>query len=214
MSDTFTSWRRQNIGALLLNLRRVRDLNPVSTPHCVRHRRNRVPYSHPTHMTQVMCFCSSPVNKQSYEKGSRKIVCLCGVYWTKFECISGKIRRILPANRTRGARGGSEPLRTLRLRGEANQCASDTLADSRVQKPKNFLAFFSRLPPHPSAAKRKKKWKGFFWFCFAVSVSEKSNLILTFLFALFSTLTATEAPPISTFSGSSNVRIPHTTAYA
>ena len=78
MSDTFTSWRRQNIGALLLNLRRVRDLNPVSTPHCVRHRRNRVPYSHPTHMTQVMCFCSSPVNKQSYEKGSRKIVCLCG----------------------------------------------------------------------------------------------------------------------------------------
>jgi hypothetical protein len=74
--------------------------------------------------------------------------------------------------------------------------ASDTLADSRVQKPKNFLAFFSRLPPHPSAAKRKKKWKGNFWFCFAVSVSEKSNLILTFLFALFSTLTATEALPL------------------
>ena len=48
-------------------------------------------------------------------------------------------------------------------------------------------------PPRPSAAKRKKKWKGNFWFCFAVSVSEKSNLILTFLFALFSTLTATEA---------------------
>ncbi|KKU69877.1 MAG: hypothetical protein UX94_C0014G0019, partial [Parcubacteria group bacterium GW2011_GWA2_47_21] len=38
-----------------------------------------------------------------------------------------------------------------------------------------------------------KKWKGNFWFCFAVSVSEKSNLSLTFLFALFSTLTATEA---------------------
>jgi len=35
-----------------------------------------------------------------------------------------------------------------------------------------------------------KKWKGNFWFCFAVSVSEKSNLILTFLFALFSVLTA------------------------
>ncbi len=29
--------------------------------------------------------------------------------------------------------------------------------------------------------------------CFAVSVSEKSNLILNILFALFSTLTATEA---------------------
>ena len=38
-----------------------------------------------------------------------------------------------------------------------------------------------------------KKWKGNFWFCFAVSVSEKSNHIITFLFALFSTLTATEA---------------------
>ena len=40
-----------------------------------------------------------------------------------------------------------------------------------------------------------KKWKGNFWFCFAASVSEKSNHIITFLFALFSTLTATEALP-------------------
>src|SRR3989344_5156086 len=40
-----------------------------------------------------------------------------------------------------------------------------------------------------------KKWKGNFWFCFAVSVSEKSNNIITFLFALFSVLTATEALP-------------------
>src|SRR3989338_3731246 len=40
-----------------------------------------------------------------------------------------------------------------------------------------------------------KKWKGNFWFCFAVSVSEKSNHIITFLFALFSNLTATEAHP-------------------
>ena len=89
-------------------------------------------------------------------------VSFCGVYWTKFECTSDKIRRILTTNRTRGARSGSKPLRTPRLRGEANQCASDTLADSRVQKPKNFLAFFSRLLPHPSTAKRKKKWKGNF----------------------------------------------------
>ena len=41
-----------------------------------------------------------------------------------------------------------------------------------------------------------KKWKGNFWFCFAVSDYEKSNLILTFLFALFSVLTATEALPL------------------
>src|SRR3989344_7661905 len=40
-----------------------------------------------------------------------------------------------------------------------------------------------------------KKWKGNFWFCFAVSVSEKSNHIITFLFALFSALAATEAHP-------------------
>jgi len=32
----------------------------------------------------------------------------------------------------------------------------------------------------PSTAKRPRQWKGNFWFCFAVSVSEKSNLILTF----------------------------------
>ena len=49
--------------------------------------------------------------------------------------------------RMEGAHSGSKPLRTPRLREEANQCASNTLADSRVQKPKNFLAFFSRLLP-------------------------------------------------------------------
>ncbi|MDO8465537.1 MAG: hypothetical protein Q7S46_09855, partial [Gallionella sp.] len=67
---------------------------------------------------------------------------------------------------------------------------------TRVCKNQKISLHFSRVSsPHPSAAKRKKKWKGIFWFCFAVSVSEKSNLILTFLFALFSTLTATEALP-------------------
>lgn len=60
-------------------------------------------------------------------------------------------------NRTRHARGGSKPLRTLRLRGDANQCASDTLADSRVQKPKNFLAFFSRLLPPPPLHREAEK---------------------------------------------------------
>ena len=38
-----------------------------------------------------------------------------------------------------------------------------------------------------------KKWKGNFWFCFAVSVCKKSNYIIAFLFALFFALTATEA---------------------
>jgi len=113
-------------------------------------------------------------------------------------------------NRTRRARGDSELNRTLRLRGDANQCASDTLADSRVQRPKNFLAFSSRLLPHPSTAKRKKKWKGNFWFCFAVSVSEKSNLILIFLFAHICALTATEALPYPRFVEALN-SVPPTT---
>ena len=64
---------------------------------------------------------------------------------------------MMNANRTRGARGGLKLPRTLRLRGEANQCASDTLADSRVQKPKNFLAFFSRLLPPPLRREAEKE---------------------------------------------------------
>jgi hypothetical protein len=36
-----------------------------------------------------------------------------------------------------------------------------------------------------------KKWKGNFWFCFAASVSEKINHIMTFLFALFYIFAAT-----------------------
>ncbi len=49
--------------------------------------------------------------------------------------------------------------------------ASDTLADSRVQNQKISLHFSRASSPHPSAAKRKKKWKGNFWFCFAVIVT-------------------------------------------
>lgn len=36
------------------------------------------------------------------------------------------------------------------------KCASDTLADSRVQKSKNFLAFFSRLLPPPLRREAEK----------------------------------------------------------
>ena len=63
----------------------------------------------------------------------------------------------MPTNRTRGARGGLKLPRTLRLRGETNQRASDTLADSRVQKSKNFLAFFSRLLPPPLHREAEKE---------------------------------------------------------
>ena len=54
-------------------------------------------------------------------------------------------------------RGGLKLPRTLRFRGDTNQCASDTLADSRVQKPKNFLAFFSRLLPPPLHREAEKE---------------------------------------------------------
>jgi hypothetical protein len=38
-----------------------------------------------------------------------------------------------------------------------------------VCKNQKISLHFSRASsPHPSAAKRKKKWKGNFWFCFAV----------------------------------------------
>src|SRR3989338_3519648 len=78
-----------------------------------------------------------------------------GIHCTKFECILKAT--LMPTNRTRGARGGLKLPRTLRLRGDANECASDTLADSRVQKPKNFLAFFSRLLPPPLRREAEKE---------------------------------------------------------
>jgi len=73
--------------------------------------------------------------------------------------------------------------------------APRTRSRESVCKNQKISLHFSRASsPHPSAAKRKKKWKGNFWFCFAVSVSKKSIIILTLLIALFSALTATEAP--------------------
>ena len=93
-------------------------------------------------------------------------------------------------------RGGLKLPRTLRLRGEANQCASDTLADSRVQKPKNFLAFFSRLLPPPLRREAEKEMERKFLVLLRRFSLRKEQSYLTFLFALFSTLTATEALPL------------------
>jgi hypothetical protein len=68
---------------------------------------------------------------------------------------------------------------TQNVRPDSTGSASDTLADSRVQKPKNFLAFFSRLLSHPSAAKRKRK--GNFWFCFATNLVNAISLFCALL---------------------------------
>ncbi|MCR4329514.1 MAG: hypothetical protein NUV65_03135, partial [Candidatus Roizmanbacteria bacterium] len=65
-----------------------------------------------------------------------------------------------------------------------------------------------------ATAKRKKKWKGIFWFCFAVSVSEKSNLILLHLDCSFLRPHGDRDAPVSAFCGIYNLREPHTTAYA
>ena len=49
--------------------------------------------------------------------------------------------------------------------------ASDTLADSRVQKPKNFLAFFSRLLPPPLRREAEKEMERKFLVCVAETKS-------------------------------------------
>src|SRR3989338_8413794 len=81
--------------------------------------------------------------------------------------------------------------------------APRTRSRTRVCKNQKISLHFSRASsPHPSAAKRKKKWKGNFWFCFAVSVSEKSNHILTFCL-LFSPPSRRPRRFLSAFCGSS-----------
>ncbi len=71
--------------------------------------------------------------------------------------------------------------------------APRTRSRTRVCKTQKF----SFLIPFPrrGAWGEPKKWKGNFCFCFAASVSEKSTIILSFLIALFSAFTATEAHP-------------------
>jgi hypothetical protein len=69
-----------------------------------------------------------------------------------------------------------------------------------VCKNQKISLHFPRVSsPHPSTAKRKKKWKGNFWFCFAVSVSEKSTISLSLLVAHICALTATRGDPYPFF---------------
>jgi len=60
--------------------------------------------------------------------------------------------------------------------------APRTRSRTRVCKNQKISLHFSRASsPHPSAAKRKKKWKGNFWFCFAVSDYKMNTLIIAFV---------------------------------
>ena len=73
--------------------------------------------------------------------------------------------------------------------------ASDTLADSRVQKPKNFLAFFSRLLPPPLRREAEKEMERKFLVLLRRFSLRKEQSYFSILFVLFSALTATEALP-------------------
>ena len=120
-------------------------------------------------------------------------------------------------NRTRGARGGFVPLRTLDSCGDAKKRVSDTLADSRVQKPKNFLAFFSRLLPPPLHREAEKEMERKFLVLLRHFVSKKfrSNLHLLESFSLhFSPPHGDRGALLSAFGGSSVLREPHTIASA
>src|SRR3989344_5567338 len=68
-------------------------------------------------------------------------------------------------NRTRGARGGLKLPRTLRLRGDANQCASTALADSCGQKPKIFLTFLLFLGGGRGGSRQKMERKFLVLLC-------------------------------------------------
>src|SRR3990167_5522704 len=85
--------------------------------------------------------------------------------------------------------------------------APRTRSRTRVCKNQKISLHFSRVSsPHPSTAKRKKKWKGNFWFCFAVSVSEKSIIILSYFVCSFLHPHGDRGALLSAFGGNSNVR--------
>ncbi len=92
--------------------------------------------------------------------------------------------------------------------------ASDTLADSRVQKPKNFLTFFSRLLPPPLHREAEKEMeRKFLVLLRRFSLRKEQSYFIIFVCS-FLRPHGDRGAPISAFSGSSNIREPHTTAYA
>ena len=140
-----------------------------------------------------------------FEKISRRgdLFRNCGVCLRKLEPISNRI--LTPTNRTRRARSGSKPLRTRRSRGDANQCASDTLADSRVQKPKNFLAFFSRLLPPPLHREAEKEMERKFLVLLRRFSLRKEQSYFNIFVCSFLHPHGDRGAPVSAFSGSSKL---------
>jgi len=92
--------------------------------------------------------------------------------------------------------------------------ASDTLADSRVQKPKNFLAFSSRLLPPPLRREAEKEMERKFLVLLRRFSLRKEQSYFNIFVCSFLHPHGDRGATISAFGGNSNVRELHTTAYA
>ena len=106
---------------------------------------------------------SNPLNIIKQKAGDARPPSFCfnaGIYWTKFECISSWILMIAT-----NLRASSAPF-------------------GRNAKPKNFPYLSSFLGGGWGGWEsvghfRKKKWKGNFWFCFAVSILDYTPILLS-----------------------------------
>src|SRR3989338_8018078 len=81
--------------------------------------------------------------------------------------------------------------------------ASDTLADSRVQKPKNFLAFFSRLLPPPLRREAEKEMERKFLVLLRRFSLRKEHYYFITFGCSFLRPHGDRGAPISAFSGNS-----------
>src|SRR3989344_6154523 len=84
--------------------------------------------------------------------------------------------------------------------------ASDTLADSRVQKPKNFLAFFLRLLPPPLRREAEKEMERKFLVLLRRFSLRKEHYYFNTFDCSFLRLHGDRGTPISAFSGNSKLR--------
>ena len=82
---------------------------------------------------------------------------------------------------------------------------------SRGAKPKNFLLFLLRLPPHPPPRSGKFERKEIFGFAAAASLLQKGSYVYFSIFASFApafspSFASARGAPVSAFCGSSVVR--------
>jgi len=83
--------------------------------------------------------------------------------------------------------------------------ASDTLADSRVQKPKNFLAFSLRLLPPPLRREAEKEMERKFLVLIRRFSLRKEHYYFNIFDCSFLRPHGDRGAPVSAFSGSSKL---------